>query len=118
MKIGPFYQPALNHTGFMGSVIVENYMNFLTIGKPVLDEVEELTKLDTTVTFMASTNHFARSRIECCEEGKGTKSSIIMGPAFGLSRSQGQERLSPVERLYLALFINAQYHSLFRRVQV
>jgi len=86
----------------MCSLVVENYMNILVIGDPVLNKVEELAEFDTTMTSVAFTNHFAASCVKCCEKGKGMESSVVMGPMLDLSRPQRQKRLSTVERLYLA----------------
>src|SRR5260370_37118597 len=44
--------------------------------------------------------------------------SVIMRHAFDVAESHRQHRLGTFERLNLALFIHAQNHCIFRRMQV
>src|SRR5215469_1435236 len=70
------------------------------------------------VTLPALREHFALCRVQGRKQRRGSVASIIVGHSLDVTQPQWQHRLRAFERLNLALFIYAQNHSIFRRIQV
>ena len=43
---------------------------------------------------------------------------IVVGDAFDIAQSHRQHRLSALQRLDLAFFVDAQHHGVIRRIQI
>src|SRR5262245_16752318 len=69
----------------------------------------KLAELDRAVAWEALADHLAGGHIERGKQAGGAVSNIVVGAPLGLARPQRQERLSAVERLHLALFVDAQH---------
>ena len=70
------------------------------------------------VTRPALREHFALRRVQCGKQRRSPVASVIVGHALDVAKSHRQHRLRTFQRLNLALFIHAQNHSVFWRIQV
>src|SRR5437763_6485218 len=100
---------------FVRAVIVENHVNDLADWDLGLDGIQELDELLMPVTLHAASDHLA---VEHVEQRGGAVPLVIMGHRPAASRLDGQAWLGAVERLYLALFIDAEHHRVRRRVDI
>src|SRR6202040_383318 len=61
----------------------------------------------------AFSNHRSRRYIERREQGQSAMSGVVIAASLGLSRTHRQDRLGPVQRLDLALFIDTKHQGFF-----
>ena len=87
-------QPALDQRGFVGSVIVEHEMDFEMLRTLSVDGVEELSKLDATMTAMVFGDHFSALDVESGKQGGGAVANVVVGPSFDLAWPHGQDGLT------------------------
>src|SRR3546814_1569899 len=80
------------------------------------DLVQEATELLRAVAAIAFADDASGGDVERCEQGGHAVALVIMAAPLRLSWSHRQHRLAAVERLDLALFIDAQDRSEERRV--
>src|SRR6185295_16047764 len=118
MKTRPFGQPAMNRSGFVRSVIIQDQMDIEGGRHLGLDGVEKLTKLDGSMSTMQSADHFASLGIESRKQRSRTVALIIVSAPFELARSHGQQRLSAIKGLDLALLVDAQHQSTLRGIEI
>ena len=71
-----------------------------------------------TMAFFALSDNLAAGDIESREQSSCAVADVIMGDSLDIAQAQGQHRLSAVKGLNLALFINAQDHSVVGRIEV
>ncbi len=66
----------------------------------------------------ATPDDFSCGRIEGGEQRERAVTGIIMAAPFGLARTHRQQGLATIERLDLALLVDAWHHRSLRRSQV
>src|SRR3954464_4786010 len=103
---------------FVRAVIVEDHVNDLADWDLDLDGIQEPDELLMPVTLHAASNHLAVEHVERGEQRGGAVPLVIMGHRPAASRLDRQAWLGAVERLYLALFIDAEHHRVRRRVDI
>ena len=102
----------------MRGVVVYNQMD-LKIGRNVgIDMSEELEVFLMTMSGFGLGHHPTRGNIQRSEQGCGAVPLVVVSDTFHVARSQRQQRLTSFQRLDLALFVHAQDHSVFGRIQI
>ena len=89
METRSFGQPAMNRSGFVRGIIVENQVNLKSSGYLGIDGVEELTKLDGSMPTMELTDDFTALGIEGGKQRGRAMTLIIMSAPLDLARSHG-----------------------------
>src|SRR5947208_7228725 len=103
---------------FVRAVIVEDHVNDLADWDLDLDSIQEPDQLLMPMTLHAASDHLAVEHVERGEQRGGAVPLVIMGHRPAASRLDRQAWLGAVERLYLALFIDAEHHRVRRRVDI
>src|SRR3546814_18911199 len=93
-------------------------MDVEVFGDRRFDLVQEATELLRAMAAIAFADDASGGDVERCEQGGHAVALVIMAAPLCLSRTQRQHRLAPVERLDLALFIDAQDPRTLGRRQV
>ena len=101
-------EPALHGRTLMRTVVVENEMQLDIRGHVLLQLREEFEELRAPVARQTRADHFPIQDIERRKQGRGAVARVVVRLSLGQSRSQRQDRRRPIERLNLALFINAE----------
>ena len=60
-------QPAVDHRALVGSVIIQNHMDFLRLRRAFFDVREELPKLYRSVPRVTFPDHFSGLHVESCK---------------------------------------------------
>jgi len=84
----------------------------------LIDVPEEGQKLLMPMTGFALRNDFTRRRIERCEQGCSAMPDVVMRHPFEVAQTHRQYRLRALQRLALALLVDAQYERIGRWAQV
>jgi hypothetical protein len=100
------------------AVVVENEMNGLTARRPLIDGVQKRDELGMGVARLTPLDHVPLEDIQRRKEGGRPVPLIVMRLAHRHPRPQRQDRLGAIQRLNLALLIDAQHQGLRRRVQI
>ena len=108
MIVRPPRQPGPDRRRFMRGIVIHDDVDIETLRDTGVDLLEKVEKLGRAVALVAFTDHEARGDIEGCEQGSGAVTDIAMGPALGNAGHHRQDRLLAVERLDLALLIDAE----------
>jgi hypothetical protein len=72
-----------------------------------LDRVQESAELARSMSGEATPDDISRGRIESGEQRERAVTGIIMAAPFGLARTYRQQGLATIERLDLALLVDA-----------
>ena len=118
MKARVANKPSANGSVLVCAIVVQDHMD-VELGRDTLvDKLEELQKLLVTVPSIAFPDHFAACHIKGSEEAGNAMAVVVVSPTLALARPHRQQRLGTLERLDLALFVNAEHQSVVWRVQV
>ena len=118
MPAGPLGEPIADQLGLVRSVIVHHRMDVEVSGDVALDFVEESAELLGAMTAHALADDGPDFDVERGEERGGPVSCVVVRAPFGLAWPHRQERLGSIERLNLALFIDAENHRALGRRQI
>ena len=102
----------------MGSVVVHDLAHFEFGWDIALDLAQEAQKLASPMTWIATPDDLAGRRVQSREQGQGSMARIVVGTPLDLARAHGKPRLRPIQRLDLALLVDAQNERAFGRRQV
>jgi hypothetical protein len=102
----------------VSGVIVHDQVN-VEIGWDVaFDLTQEGEKLAAAMAGIATPDDLAGGGVESGEQAEGSVARVVVGAPLDLSRAHGQQRLGPVQRLDLALLVDAQNQGALRRGQI
>ena len=87
-------------------------------GHAGVDVPEEAQKLLVAMPRLALGDDLAGGHVQGGKDGRGTVTDVAMRDAFDVSEPEGQERLGSLERLGLALLVDAEHHRVVGRVEV
>ena len=87
-------------------------------GHVALDFVEKLAELPGAVTRHALADDRSRLHVERSEQRRGAVAFVVVGAPLDLAGAHRQQRLRAIQRLDLALFIDAKHQSALRRVKI
>ena len=110
-------QPAQRRLVFVDVEIVENHVQVLP-GKGFDDILEEVQEIDRGATLLDMGHHLAAGNLQSRQQGLGAVTDILVGPAARFLGAQGQQGLSPVQRLNPRLFVDTQHQRIFRQIQI
>src|SRR5215472_16718536 len=118
MKAGMAQQPAFDRWGFVRAVVVEDQMQFELGRHHGVDGLKKAAKLKLPMTAMEFADHRARLIVERRKQIGGSVAQVVGSAPLSLARTHRQHRLAAVESLDLGLFINAEHHRPFGRVEI
>ena len=103
----PLGQPVMDQIGLVGAVVVQDQVDVQLRRYVLFDGVEEVAELDGPVAALELADDLAGFGVERCEQAGGAVAKIIVRAAFGLSGAHGQQGSGALQRLDLALFVDA-----------
>ena len=102
-------QPASHRRRLVGCVVVHDQMDVEVVGDLGFESAPELKELAAAVTRKALSDDLAGGDVEGGEQRGGAVAHVVMGASLDLSGPHGQHRLGAVERLDLALLVDAEH---------
>src|SRR5438477_12782780 len=102
-----FGQPALDESGFMRRVVVEDKVDFEIRRYGRVDLVKKFNELDRPMTALQTAENLAAGCIERREKRNRTVAPIVMGAALNLARPHRQEGSRAVQGLNFGLLVHA-----------
>ena len=111
-------QPASNRRGLVGCVVVHDQMDVEVVGDLGFESAQELEELPAAMTREALSDDCAGGDVEGGEQRGGPVAHVVMGAPLDLSGPHGKKRTSVIQRLDLALLVDAQHERPFRRAQI
>jgi len=103
----PRGQPAFDLGVLMGAIVVHDQVDVQVRRHGLVDVLQELQELLMTVPRLALREHLAGGYVESGEQSGRTITDVVVGDSLNVSETQGQERLRALERLHLALLVDA-----------
>ena len=111
-------EPLSDRRRLVGGVVVHDQAN-VEIGRDIaLDLAQEAQELSPAMTRIATPDDLAGRCVESREQGQGSMTRIVVRAPLDLSRAHGKQRLRSIQRLDLALLVDAQNQRAFGRRQV
>src|SRR5215469_9969545 len=111
-------QPGRHFGMLVGGIVVEDNVDQLAGRDLALDGIEEADEFAMPVALHAATNDGAVEHTERGEQRRGAMPLVVMGHGPAASGLDRQSRLSAVERLDLALFVDRQHHGTGWRIDI
>src|SRR5207244_10722655 len=90
-------QPPLDERCLVRSVVVEHEMDFKILGHVAVDGVEELSKLDASVTSMILCDDLSALDVEGGKDRRGALADVVVGVAFDLAVAERQAGMASVQ---------------------
>ena len=118
VKTGMLFQPRFDFGMIVRAVVVQNHVDCQLSGHSTVDLSQELPKFDVAMSRIAGANDLPFQHIQRREQARGTVALVIMGHGLTAPLFHRQAGLRPIQCLNLALLVDAQHHSLVRRIQV
>src|SRR5574342_144387 len=103
---------------FVRAVIVQHQVQLQPLGKLVIQSAQESQEFLMAMSRKALADDFAFQDFQSGEQGRRSVTDIIMREGAATPSLERQSRLSPVQRLNLALLIDTQHQAFFRRVEI
>src|SRR5215207_3565311 len=103
---------------FVGPIIIQYQMEFQLFGKLVIQAPQKFQELLVTMPRKALANDFALQDLQGREERRRPVPDIIMSECAAAALLERQTRLSAVQGLDLALFVDTQDQTLLGRIEV
>ena len=110
MPARPLGEPISDGLGLVGGYVVHDDVDVEIAGNIDFDDVQEGAELARSMAGEAFADDPAGGGVEGREQAEGPVTGIVMGAPLDLAWAHGQERLGSIERLDLALFVDAQDH--------
>src|SRR5262245_47786651 len=118
MIMRPTSEPRLDLGCLVGGVVVHDDMDIKAFRNLSIDFFEELQELDRPVAFVAFADDEPRGDIERGKQRGRTMPHIAVRTTLRYAGHHRQDRLLAIERLNLALLIDAEDKGSVRRGQV
>ena len=118
MPVRPPCQPGFDCRRLVGGVIVHDDVDVQPFGDRAVDLFQEVEKLPGPVAPVALADDAAGGDIEGGEERGRAVTLVIVRAPLGHARQHRQDRLSAVEGLDLALFVDTEHQGAVRRRQI
>ena len=118
MEAGVRFDPALYSWGLVSGIVVYDEMEIETSGGLLIDQLEKAQELAMSMTRHASPDHLSVQHVQSCKQSGGAVALVIMGHGAGTALLHGQAGLGTVERLDLALFVDAEDQCLVWRIEI
>ena len=114
----PFGQPIADQRRLVGGVIVPDELNLKSLGDIGLDLVEKRSELGRPMTAIALSDHVTRRDVERGKERGCAMALVVMATPGGLAWPHRQHGLAAIQRLDLALLVDAKHDHMFGRRHV
>lgn len=111
-------QPCFHCGVLVRGVVVEDQMHVEVGGDAGVDVAQESEELLMTMAPLALREDFTALNVEGREERRGPVPRVVMRDAFDVAEAHGQVGLRPLQRLDLALFIDAQHVRVVGRIEI
>jgi len=90
-------------------IVIADQVQLLVLRCLTINLAQELQPLNVAVPLLALPDHCPVQHIECGKQSGCAMTFVIMSHGLCSSLLQGETRLSPVQRLYLTLFVTREY---------
>ena len=114
----PLCQPGAHFRMFMGGVVIDDQVNIEFGRNAVVQPPQKREKLLMPVSRLAFGEHGAGGDVERGKQSSRPVANVVMGDSFDVAEPHGQNRLSSIERLNLALFVNTQHEGVIGRIKI
>lgn len=111
-------EEVLNEWCFVRAEIIEDHVDFLSLGLASHDLVEEADERDTRVTRDRAPQDLSALRVECGEEGERAMPVVLEPVTLGPSRRERQYGIHTVECLDTALLVDREDSRVRRGIQI
>src|ERR1700746_3157873 len=108
MIMRPAGKPRLDLGSFVGGIVIHDDMDIEPFWDSSIDLFEEVQELGRPMTLVAFADDEPRGDIECSEQRGRAMAHVAVRATFGYTRHHRQDRLLAIERLDLALLIDAE----------
>ena len=112
------FDPALHGWRLVSSVVVNDEMEIETGRGLLVDQFEKAQELAVSMPRHAGPDDGAVQHVQSREQGGGAVALVVVGHGAGTPLLHGQSRLSAVEGLDLALFVDAQDQRLVGWIEI
>ena len=102
----------------VGGVVVEDRMDCLAGGHFALDGVEETDELLMSVALHVAADDGSVEHVHRCKQGGRPVPLVVVGHGSGAAFLERQAGLGSVERLDLALLVDAEHDRVRRRIHI
>ena len=113
-----FRQPAADQRRLVRTVVVQDQMHLQSGRHGSIDGIKELAELDRTMAAMQSAQDLARFGIQGGKQRRRAVTEVVVTAPLYLAGTHGQNRLAPIQRLNLRLFVHTQHQRPLGRIQV
>src|SRR5579863_5658333 len=118
MKAWMVHEPLLNGGMLVRAVVIQDEMNGPAAGCDPVEFLQKTEELLMPVAGMTLGDYGAGFYVEGGKQGGRSVPPVIVSPAFRKTGPERQNRLCTIQRLDLALLIDAENQRSIRRVQV
>ena len=118
MEARMFGEPVVDRGRLVGRQVVADQVHVQLGGYGLVDRDQEFLELDRPMSGVELRDHGAVGDVECREQVDHAVTGVVVGPSLGHARHHRQYWLGTIQRLDLALFVDAQYDGLLRRIVV
>ena len=99
-------------------VVVEDQMQFLASWELTVQPLQKPEELLVSMSRVALPNDSSFHHIECSKQRRGAVAFVVVSERAASAPLQRQSGLSAIQRLNLALFIDAEHDGILRRSQI
>jgi hypothetical protein len=118
MEPRPPREPGRDFPVFVGAVVVDDQMHVEIGGHVRLDVGEEAEELLMPVARLALREDIPRLDIQGGDERRDPVARVVVRKPFGVAQAHGEVGLRPLQRLKLALLIDAEHERVVGRVEI
>lgn len=111
-------QPVADDRRLVSAVVVEDEVNVQIGWDLSLDHIQKPAEFHGAMASVELANHAAGLQIQSGKQRSRAVAFIVVGAALQLPRLHGQQRLSPVQCLNLALFVDAEHQRVIGWVDI
>jgi len=91
-----------------GGIVVDDEMDAELLRNGLLDMAKEREKLLVAMPVLALSDHATGGDIQRSKEGRRSMADVVVRDPFDIAQTEWQQGLGPIQRLDLALLIDAQ----------
>ena len=116
-ELGVLGEPGVHVVVLVGAIVVDDQVEVEPWGKLAIERTKELQELLVAVTRQALADDTTVEHAQRGEQRRGAVALVVVGHRAGAPRLHRQRGLGAIQRLDLALLIDAQDDRALRRVQ-
>ncbi len=118
VEAGPLRQPGPDLGVLVGAGVVHHQKDVQGLGHGRLDLAQKAQELLMPVAGLALGDPLPSGHVQSGKQGGGSVADGVVGDAFHVAKTHGQQGLGAVQSLDLGLLIDAVHHRLVGRIQV